>query len=78
MDVTEYWRRCYVDDISGLCSLCGNRGQIDTRATAISNAGVKCGGIHYCFCPNGQAMRASAGRMFRDIKVPAAGQRRTE
>ena len=61
--VTEYWFEHYVNIKVGLCSLCGNRGTIDTRATAISAAGVKSGRVNYCICPNGQALRIHrAGR----------------
>lgn len=40
-----------------LCGLCGNRGIIDTRHSAISPAGVRCGGTFLCICPNGRAMK---------------------
>lgn len=43
--------------VNGLCSLCGNRGVIDSRGVQ-SFAGVECGGLHYCICPNGRALKA--------------------
>lgn len=53
--VTDLWHALYVR--KDLCSLCGNSGKIDTRGVT-SSAGVVCGDVHYCICPNGQAMRA--------------------
>lgn len=41
----------------GLCSLCGNSGHIDTRGKVFSPAGVECGSIMYCVCPNGRALK---------------------
>lgn len=55
--LTEYWLDHYVSGPSGLCVLCGNSGKVDTRATAISPAGVPAGRITFCICPNGRAMR---------------------
>lgn len=56
--VTQYWLRHYTSSKAALCGLCGNTGQIDTRATAISPAGVRAGGLYFCICPNGQTRRA--------------------
>lgn len=56
--VTNYWVEFYSDH---LCTLCGNRGIIDTRTTAISRAGVNTGRLNWCICPNGQSMRKSHG-----------------
>lgn len=47
------WREFLRND---LCSLCGNRGVIDTRGMK-SPAGVDCGDVHYCICPNGRAWK---------------------
>lgn len=52
--VTEYWHKYYIKN--GLCSLCGNSGIVNTVGIR-SPAGVECGQINYCICPNGQAMR---------------------
>lgn len=52
--VTEYWLRHYLN--GSLCSLCGNRGFIDTTGVT-SPAGVHAGRVNYCICPNGQALR---------------------
>lgn len=40
-----------------MCGLCGNTGIIDTRDSATSPVGIKTGGLHYCVCPNGRALR---------------------
>lgn len=60
--VTAYWLENYVNDVVGLCSLCGNSGQIDTTHTATSAAGVNSGRMNWCICPNGQAMRITSGK----------------
>ncbi len=56
--VTDYWHKFFIKE--GLCSLCGNVGIIDTRATARSPAGFYCGDVHFCICPNGQQWREMA------------------
>lgn len=53
--VTNYWTEHYVNDH---CTLCGNHGVIDTRATAVTAAGVWVGRVNFCICPNGQSLRA--------------------
>jgi len=40
----------------GLCSLCGNWGYLDTRGIK-SPAGIICGKLNYCICPNGRSMK---------------------
>lgn len=55
--ITNYWLKYYTR--KDLCSLCGNSGQIDTRGLK-SSAGVECGDLHFCICPNGQASRMGA------------------
>lgn len=55
--ITEYWRENYVDKDHCLCVLCGNTGIVDTRVTAVSHAGVTCGKVAWCICPNGQGFR---------------------
>jgi hypothetical protein len=52
--VTRYWMSFYVND--GLCSLCGNRGAIDTRGKE-TMAGKVVGRLNWCICPNGQRLR---------------------
>jgi hypothetical protein len=42
---------------NNLCSLCGQTGVIDTRGIR-TPAHVECGGLHYCICPNGRALKA--------------------
>ena len=55
--ITRYWWKYYVDPATRLCALCGNTGRIDTRTTAVSHAGIGCGAVLFCICPNGQADR---------------------
>lgn len=58
--IGEYWFENYINlDVAdhGLCSLCGNRGIVDTRGRAISPRGLDAGRLNYCICPNGQALR---------------------
>ncbi len=55
--VTDYWRAFYYSPSFDLCSLCGNRGIIDTQRTAVSPLGYRPGRIDYCICPNGQHAR---------------------
>ncbi len=49
--IEDYWFKHYLG--GSLCSLCGNKGVIDTRSTARE------GRLNYCICPNGRVMRAS-------------------
>ena len=56
--VTAYWLAHYVGE-HGLCVLCGNRGVVDTRPTAISPRGAPVGTLTYCLCPNGQQLRTA-------------------
>jgi len=53
--VKQYWLDHYSP--GGFCMVCGNWGFIDTRFTLRTPAGQSCGGLTYCFCPNGQIMR---------------------
>ena len=53
--VTNYWLVYYCID---QCTLCGNRGRIDTTGTT-TTAGVPVGRVNYCICPNGQALRGA-------------------
>jgi len=57
--VADYWLAHYVR--REMCSLCGQSGIIDTRSTAITQTGLRCGAIHFCICPNGQLMRNRGG-----------------
>jgi hypothetical protein len=40
-----------------LCGLCAGYGLIDTRGIA-TPAGIECGGVHHCICPNGRDLKA--------------------
>jgi hypothetical protein len=42
--------------VKGMCSLCGQKGIIDTRGIR-TPANFECGGLHYCICPNGRALK---------------------
>ena len=55
--LTNYWAARFAP--LGLCSLCGNRGTIDTRGVR-TNAGVLVGRVNWCICPNGQVLRDGA------------------
>jgi hypothetical protein len=57
VNLTDLWLAEYADKTVGLCSLCGNSGVIDTRATAVSAAGVRSGRVNFCICPNGRALK---------------------
>jgi len=54
--MTEFWLAEFVSD-NGHCCLCGNRGVIDTRGKVFTPAGVECGKLVHCICPNGRAIR---------------------
>lgn len=55
--IDDYWMEHFLDKESKICTLCGNSGEIDTRATAISATGVRAGRLNYCICPNGRRKR---------------------
>ena len=53
----KMWLDYYLNQEVGLCSLCGNSGVVDTRKTAVSQAGVSAGRLNWCICPNGRTLR---------------------
>lgn len=53
-EITDYWLKYYA---TTHCTLCGNTGVIDTRATARTPNGLNVGRLNWCICPNGQALR---------------------
>ncbi len=57
--VTDYVFTYYLSP-ENMCSLCGQRGIIDTRGVE-TPAGFPAGRLNWCLCPNGQAMREQAG-----------------
>ena len=57
--VIDYAMKHYVTEH---CTLCGNRGVIDTRGVS-TPAGLVVGRLNYCICPNGQAMRSYKAAM---------------
>jgi hypothetical protein len=58
--VTDYMFTHYDAPENHMCTLCGQRGIIDTRGVK-TPAGVEVGRLNWCLCPNGQAMREQAG-----------------
>lgn len=56
-EVQEYWAEYFISN--ALCSLCGNSGVINTIGVT-SRAGIHCGRLNWCICPNGQIMRYGA------------------
>jgi hypothetical protein len=54
--LADLWIAEFVSD-NGYCSLCGNRGTIDTRGKVFTPAGIECGKQSYCICPNGRAIK---------------------
>ena len=56
-ELNDYWAKHYVNRTVLMCCLCGNTGEIDTRQTAVSPAGVKTGMKTFCICPNGRDLR---------------------
>lgn len=57
VDIGKWWLEEYLDPHTGLCSLCGNVGVIDTIGRAISPVGVHSGRMNFCICPNGRAKK---------------------
>jgi hypothetical protein len=55
MIVASYMLAMYTHE-RGICTLCGNRGVVDTRGVR-SPAGLEAGRLNYCLCPNGMALR---------------------
>jgi hypothetical protein len=53
--LTDLWYNEYV--VKYMCGLCGNHGFIDTRNKVKSSAGIECGGVFYCICPNGRVLK---------------------
>ena len=57
--ITRYWSNYYALDA---CTLCGNRGIIDTRGVKTAG-GREVGRLNYCICPNGQTLRQKCGAL---------------
>ena len=47
------------------CGLCGNQGFVDTRGKVFTPAGVECGVLRYCICPNGRALKTQKAKIPR-------------
>jgi len=67
--ISEFWMKNYLNETvapGGLCGLCANTGKIDTTASAVSAAsavsprGILSGGIYFCLCPNGRALKEAS------------------
>lgn len=54
MKADDLWLEFINPDVN-LCGLCGNTGIINTRGLVRSPAGVACGVLRFCICPNGRA-----------------------
>ncbi len=55
----------------GLCGLCGQHGVIDTRDKMFSPAGVECGVLAYCICPNGRTLKTNKVNLEELVHVAA-------
>ena len=67
MKLSDFWIREFLGpNTNGTppchCGLCGNSGIIDTRGKVFTAAGVACGGVFFCICPNGRAIKRQAGK----------------
>jgi len=51
------WKGTFRGHHSEHCGLCGQVGIIDTRGRAVTPAGVSCGVVRFCICPNGRSMK---------------------
>ncbi len=50
-------------DSHDFCGLCGNSGVIDTRGRVFTAAGVSCGVLAFCLCPNGRAFKVGGANL---------------
>ncbi len=66
--ITAYWQAHYASDH---CTLCGNWGIIDSRASAITPAGVRVGRLNFCICPNGTSLREQQANMEAWLTLPS-------
>ena len=58
--LTKYWLKHYIDEETGLCSLCGNTGVIFIKIVMNPSGKVlKRDYTTYCVCPNGRNLRKS-------------------
>jgi len=60
--LSDFWLNNYVNKEYALCGLCGNTGIINTTNSAVSPAGIKCGGKYFCVCPNGRVIKEQKAR----------------
>lgn len=60
--VVDYWLHNYLDEETGLCSLCVNTGEIYLEDELLSPGGtIVVGKSRYCLCPNGHGLRVAHG-----------------
>lgn len=60
--VDDPWRE-FADAEHENCGLCGNTGVIDTRGRLETPAGVPCGVLRFCLCPNGRAWKKGGANL---------------
>lgn len=60
--VDDPWRE-FADAEHENCGLCGNTGVIDTRGRLETPAGVPCGVLGFCLCPNGRAWKKGGANL---------------
>lgn len=53
--LSDFWHEEFA--ATGYCCLCGNHGVIDTRGKVHTPAGLECGDLVFCICPNGRALK---------------------
>lgn len=53
----SFFFKHYLSPCGNHCGLCGNKGILDTRLTAVTAAGKSVGGFYFCICPNGRSMQ---------------------
>ena len=60
----------FVSPISNiLCGLCGNTGEVDTRKSAASPTGMRCGMKTFCLCPHGPSREKGRGSTKKSSEV---------
>ena len=58
----------------GHCCLCGNHGIINTRNKVFTAAGIECGDIVFCICPNGREWKRQDPAAIDAMKVNPRGE----
>jgi hypothetical protein len=60
--VKDLWHEEFRSPDGKHCGLCGNNGFIDTRGLK-TPAGYDAGGVYWCICPNGRAMKKAGAKL---------------